>query len=64
MIINATQSPGPALWFGLMLCLLPVYVYAMNRLPLKHFKYLNMAFVFIGWVLFLVIVIAGPKGAS
>lgn len=56
MLVNAASFPGPALWQGIMLCLLPLLAFgAMYR----DGKYMNAAFIsyiIFGVVLLIIIV--------
>jgi hypothetical protein len=55
-MINAHQFPGPALWQGIMLCLLPLLITGMFYKNGRLFRYFCIGYACVGALLMCVIV--------
>lgn len=55
MLVNASSFPGPALWQGLMLCALPVYVCGLLVRDGKYAKISMICYLGLGVILLPVI---------
>lgn len=51
MLSDAARFPEPALWQGIMFCLLPVWLWLATRNGGKHFSKVTIAYVIGGVVL-------------
>lgn len=58
MLVNAANFPGPALWQGVMLCVIPVWLWFSFRQNGKHFALATFAYAVFGVVLAAAIVSA------
>ncbi|PMS38448.1 hypothetical protein [Trinickia symbiotica] len=57
ILVNAQQFPGPALWQGIMLMLLPLWVFAMYYKDGRYFKLAMYGYGVIGLVSMLLIMV-------
>lgn len=63
MLVNATAAPGPALWQGVMLCLLPLLFFGMIYRDGRYFRLFAVGYAVIGAGL-LVVIIRTTVGTS
>lgn len=59
MLVNASHHPGPALWQGLMLLLLPVVLFGLVWRDGRYLPYFMAAYLGVGVVMFAAIIWAG-----
>lgn len=57
MLVNAHQFPGPALWQGIMLCLIPLLVFGLCYKDGKYFNLMLGIYAAIGICLLLAILL-------
>ncbi len=58
MLVNAASFPGPALWQGVMLCAIPLWLWFAFRKDGKHLAVATGAYVVFGVVLAAAIIVA------